>query len=357
MNVINLRISLLFSFIIFTVNAQVGIGTTSPDNSSILEIQSSEKGVLIPRMTALERLSISAPIADGLIVYQTDDVKGFYFYDASLSTWDRMLKQTKDAIPTGAIFAFPMATPPASYLVCDGSAISRTTYSELFTVLGTTYGAGDGSTTFNLPDYRGKFLRGLDNGSGNDPDAASRQDRGDGTTGDNVGTTQDGEIKSHLHQIDAPSTTSSSDGSHSHSTYSTNTSTNNGGSHSHNTNPRSTSTNTAGSHNHSVRGEQESIATNSFGTHSDFIVDNYGDSGPGSFNTSTSGNHYHQVNIPSLSTNTTGNHNHTVTIPSLNTNSASDHTHITDIPVFDSTTAGSLETRPINTSVVYCIKF
>lgn len=49
---------------------------------------------------------------------------------------------------------------PAGTLYCDGSAVSRTTYTELFSAIGTTYGAGDGSTTFNLPDLRGQFVRG-----------------------------------------------------------------------------------------------------------------------------------------------------------------------------------------------------
>lgn len=62
--------------------------------------------------------------------------------------------------PVGTIFASPVQAPISGTLICDGSAISRTDYAELFAFLGTTYGAGDGSTTFNIPDYRGKFLRG-----------------------------------------------------------------------------------------------------------------------------------------------------------------------------------------------------
>lgn len=101
---------------------------------------------------------------------------------------------------TGSIIPWPTAaSTPAGYLDCDGSAVSRTTYSELFDVIGTEYGSGDGSTTFNLPDYRGVFLRGFDDGAGNDPDAASRTDRGDGTTGDAVGTAQGHAIDEHSH--------------------------------------------------------------------------------------------------------------------------------------------------------------
>ena len=59
----------------------------------------------------------------------------------------------------GQIIAFPSNIVPNGTFLCDGSEISRTTYSELFNVIGTTYGEGDGSTTFNIPDYRGAFLR------------------------------------------------------------------------------------------------------------------------------------------------------------------------------------------------------
>lgn len=63
--------------------------------------------------------------------------------------------------PVGTIQAYAGSTAPTGYLVADGSAVSRTTYAALFAVIGTTYGAGDGSTTFNLPDLRGRTAVGL----------------------------------------------------------------------------------------------------------------------------------------------------------------------------------------------------
>jgi microcystin-dependent protein len=71
-------------------------------------------------------------------------------------------------VPPGTILAFGGTTPPGGYLECDGAALSRTTYSTLFSVIGTAFGAGDGSTTFNLPDLRGEFVRGWDHGRGVD---------------------------------------------------------------------------------------------------------------------------------------------------------------------------------------------
>jgi microcystin-dependent protein len=60
-------------------------------------------------------------------------------------------------VPTGAMIAFGAAAAPTGYTLCDGSAINRVTFAALFAVIGTTYGAGDGATTFNVPDMRGKF--------------------------------------------------------------------------------------------------------------------------------------------------------------------------------------------------------
>lgn len=65
-------------------------------------------------------------------------------------------------IPVGTQVAYGGAVPPTGWLICDGSAVSRTTYAELFKVIGTSYGAGDGSTTFNLPNKKGRVSAGYD---------------------------------------------------------------------------------------------------------------------------------------------------------------------------------------------------
>jgi microcystin-dependent protein len=106
-------------------------------------------------------------------------------------------------VPAGSIMAYVGTTAPTGYLLCDGSTVSRTTYSALFAVIGTTHGAGNGSTTFHLPDYRGRFLRGVDNSVGRDPDRASRTAMNSGgNTADNVGTLQGEDLKAHTHSLD-----------------------------------------------------------------------------------------------------------------------------------------------------------
>lgn len=65
-------------------------------------------------------------------------------------------------VPPGTVTPYAGATAPSNWVLCDGSAISRTTYADLFAILGTTYGAGDGSTTFNVPNLKGRVPVGLD---------------------------------------------------------------------------------------------------------------------------------------------------------------------------------------------------
>lgn len=64
-------------------------------------------------------------------------------------------------VPVGTMLMWATATAPTNYLICNGSAVSRRTYAPLFAVLGTTWGAGDGSTTFNLPNTAGRVVRGV----------------------------------------------------------------------------------------------------------------------------------------------------------------------------------------------------
>lgn len=106
--------------------------------------------------------------------------------------------------PPGMVSPFAGDSIPEGWLLCDGSAISRTEYANLYNVIGVCWGVGDGSTTFNLPDLRGVFLRGVSGASGNDPDAESRvvlNDNG-GNTGNNVGSYQGDAIRNITGRID-----------------------------------------------------------------------------------------------------------------------------------------------------------
>ena len=78
------------------------------------------------------------------------------------------LGNAPNPINAGTIAYLGMSTAPTGWLKANGAAISRTTYADLFAAIGTTYGTGDGSTTFNIPDLRGEFVRGFDDGRGAD---------------------------------------------------------------------------------------------------------------------------------------------------------------------------------------------
>jgi len=72
------------------------------------------------------------------------------------------------AVPAGTVVYLAMSTVPAGWLKANGAAVSRATYAALFAAIGTTFGVGDGGTTFTLPDLRGEFIRGWDDGRGAD---------------------------------------------------------------------------------------------------------------------------------------------------------------------------------------------
>lgn len=142
-----------------------------------------------------------------------------------------------EMIPAGTVFMYAGATVPTGYLRCNGAAVSRTTYAALFAAIGTRYGAGDGSTTFNLPEVRGEFPRFWDNGREVD-------------SGRVLGSWQGDAISSHTHALD-------SQGMHAHTVRGTNTSGDgihieddnsnpNGGNHA------TVSTSSAGAHTHTV---------------------------------------------------------------------------------------------------------
>lgn len=91
-----------------------------------------------------------------------------------------------EAAAPGDVKFTARTTAPDGWLKANGAAVSRATYADLFTAIGTTYGVGDGSTTFNLPDLRGEFLRALDDGRGVD-------------TGRVLGSAQAQSLKTHAH--------------------------------------------------------------------------------------------------------------------------------------------------------------
>lgn len=257
----------------------------------------------------------------------------------------------------GDIDPFPFGTVPDNYLECAGQAVSRTTYAELFSVIGTTWGDGDGSTTFNLPDFRAEWITG------------SSDNR-------NVATWEDGQVGTHTHTA-----SSATAGAHTHTG-----NTASSGAHTH-----TGSTAEAGGHTHTVSGTTAagdahthswSATTSSAGghTHTTSFSRTPGKAGIGKnvikgsggtkYTTASAGAHSHSVSgttggqsanhthTISGTTGSSGSHSHTVTVSdnaahshSFTTSTDGAHSHTVTV---DSTGG---EARMRNVAVMYCIRY
>lgn len=147
-------------------------------------------------------------VYDILLTEATDAVNYSYvrpFDYAGSGCWKNLSVAVPVAqgVPTGTIAWFTTETAPTGWSHANGGELSRTGEANLFAVIGTMYGNGDGSTTFNKPKINGRVIRGWDDGEEVEPaaDAAARTDRGDGTTGDHVGTNQADAFESHTHNF------------------------------------------------------------------------------------------------------------------------------------------------------------
>lgn len=148
---------------------------TLRDESGTLQMQRlTTKGDLLAYSTTDSRLPVGS---DGKVLKADSSA-------ASGLSWDFV------GVPVGSVFPYAGSSAPSNFLLCDGSAISRTTYSVLFSIIGTTFGSGDGSTTFNIPNTQGLFLRG----------AGSQTISGKTYTG-TAGTTQGDQLQGHYHSI------------------------------------------------------------------------------------------------------------------------------------------------------------
>ena len=142
------------------------------DNSHYVELKAAS--------TVSANVTLTLPTSDG-------DADQYLKTDGSGNmSWASV--STPAGVPTGSVFTMATTTVPSGYLECDGAAVSRTTYADLFAAIGTTWGAGNGSSTFNVPDLRGEFVRGWDNGRGID---SSRT----------FASSQDDQLQEHTHTL------------------------------------------------------------------------------------------------------------------------------------------------------------
>jgi len=135
----------------------VGINNATPNASAKLDITSTTQGFAMPRMTTIQRLAIVGPV-EGLQVYDLN-LHDYYYYNGT--KWDNA------RTGAGTVTYFANTTAPIGYLECNGQSVLASTYPELFSAIGYSYGGG--GANFNVPDLRGEFVRGWDDGKGADP--------------------------------------------------------------------------------------------------------------------------------------------------------------------------------------------
>lgn len=307
---------------------------------------------------------------------------------------DSLTQAVAGSVPSGAVISFARAAAPVGYLACNGQAVSRSKYASLFNAIGTAFGAGDGSTTFNVPDLKDKFVRGWS-----------------GTTARALGSVQESCNKAHTHGYSmgaaggvTPTASMDSQGTHAHTSlmygaggHSHSGGTDTQGTHTHPNGDYGAGSGTgdwrvhmtrpAGSHSHSawtdVQGNhahnvKEGTSNPTFNG-SEWLTsgDDYTYEPAYMSTTTTNGNHGHNVGIGavgdhqhivviaeagahahSFSTSAVGDHTH-----NLNINNAGAHTHNITVAAIPSHTHsltinsdGEPEARPINVVLLYCIK-
>jgi len=257
--------------------------------------QGQNKAILGEDLNILNDLDVDGSInCDGSAVIDVNgSVGGNLAVTGAVTAGSCNLIDALSLLPPGVILPYGGTSLPDGYLWCDGSAKSRTTYAALFAAVGTNYGNGDGSTTFNVPEGRGYFLRGQDEGQGNDPDAGTRTALSGGNTGDAVGSYQAATMLNHTHTTTI--------GSHGHTTV-------------------------MGSHGHTLRIEKGSPTSHTYYIYSQYQSASY------------------DTNI-----------SQSVVATNLGTKSSSNYNHGNKTSGNPSAGGGN-ETRPINIYVRYIIK-
>ena len=149
--------------------------------------------------------AVTSP-TEGMVVYLAD-TNFIQVYTGSV--WSNVIDSggtpAGGTMPIGTLLPYAGTTSPDTnvYLLCDGQAVSRTTYADLFTVVSTTFGVGDGSTTFNVPDLRGRIPMGLDNLGGTPANRVTdaNADSLGGAVGSQDHTLTEAELPSHDHSL------------------------------------------------------------------------------------------------------------------------------------------------------------
>lgn len=298
-----------------TISTRITLASTYPDGTKIVGTQNEPAG------------SLPDPLVKG---QNLADVPDKPLARTNLDVFSKA--EARQLSPAGQISSFARNTAPVGWLKANGAAISRTAYADLYAAIGVTFGGGDGFNTFNLPDMRGMFTRGWDDGRGIDGSRAFGSDQLDQNAAHAHSGTTD------AHGGHAHTGTANPSGSHAHAA-----STGNAGSHAH-----AASTGEAGAHTHSLPANSTDTTGNGF------VGDSNGSGVARTANTGLAGAHAHPVSVEAA-----GDHAHTVSVAP-----AADHTHTLSIAaggahshLVSVGSSGGNEARPRNIALLACIKY
>lgn len=153
-------------------------------------------GIYYPTKESSVDLENDLPKMAQSVEERFDGIKG----DATLAEDGTLTVANHGLLPVGALLPAALSSAPTGFLLCDGSAVSRTTYAALFAAIATAYGAGNGSTTFNVPDLRGRVPVGVDGSAGR----LSANDELGKAAGEEKHTLAAGEMPAHAHGVNDP---------------------------------------------------------------------------------------------------------------------------------------------------------
>lgn len=281
----------------FQLSAQVGIGTNTPDNSAILEMQSNNKGILFPRLTSVQRLAINAP-SSGLYVYDTN-TKSLWYYNGTL--WINTVSEAS----FGDIKSGIQTADHSGWILLDGRALSTLNANQ-------QAAAATLGLSATLPNASNAYL--VQNG---------------GTIGAVSGSNTSTLTQANLPTVNFTGTAAAA-GAHAHTVDPASLSSSTDGNHTHTTDPNAVSTTTNGNHAHSI-GRKLNQDTGAYDPNSGNAYENSAATTDRAwnnwFNTTSNGDHAHTVDIPSTTSTQNGSHAHTVDIPSTTSSTEANHTH------------------------------
>ena len=178
-------------------NAWISLGSINTTNLGLAGLASPTftGTVTAPELDLTGNTSLKLPV--GTTAQRPTGATGDIRFNSTLSkveTYTGSVWESVGGVPAGSVTCFAHSSVPSGWLECNGANVSRSTYATLFAAIGTTWGTGDGSSTFGLPDGRGEWVRGWDNSRGVD-------------SGRSIATTQSDQNKAHTHTTNSTSKT------------------------------------------------------------------------------------------------------------------------------------------------------